>query len=141
MPPNATLLDRARNRPMTVLLLVVFAIAVIAFQLGDTASLKMQAWDESRLAVNAIEMMMTGERVVTTYGFQPDLWNTKPPLVINLMAWSMQLFGPNFFAMRLPSALAACATVFLVVAFTRRVTGSLGCAFAAGRLLITAQSF
>jgi len=122
--------------------LVAFLIAVlIIWQFGDIGRTPLQAWDESRLAVNAIEMLMTGERFVTTYGFHVDLWSTKPPLAVNLMAWSMELFGPTAIAARLPSAIAACATVVVVTASVRRITGSFGCGLAAGALLATAPSF
>ena len=46
----------------------------------DIAERPIALWDESRLAVNALEMRQRGFSLVTTYGFAPDLWNTKPPL-------------------------------------------------------------
>ena len=116
-------------------------VALFVFQLADTFWLKLQYWDESRLAVNAIEMLRTGDRFVTSYGFAPDLWNTKPPLVVNLMALSMQVFGGTVFALRLPSALSACACVLLVAWFVRRATGSLATGVAAGILLAGSSLF
>jgi 4-amino-4-deoxy-L-arabinose transferase-like glycosyltransferase len=67
-------------------------------------------WDEARLANNALEMAQHGLSIVTTYGGAPDHWNTKPPLLIWLMAASMRVFGSNEWALRLPSVLAALAT-------------------------------
>ena len=116
-------------------------VLLALFLFGDVATLPMELWDESRLAVNAVEMAMTGERLVTTYGFQPDLWNTKPPLVINLMAWSGQAFGFTTAALRLPSAIAAFVTVLLLGWLVRRVTGSLGAALAAAVLLAASPGF
>jgi 4-amino-4-deoxy-L-arabinose transferase-like glycosyltransferase len=138
MPPP---IASAGHRLRTWLLLVVSAIVLVAWQCLDLGWAPLQAWDESRLAVNAIEMLDTGARLATTYGFTPDLWNTKPPLAINLMAWSMAAFGPTEFALRLPAALAACATVAMVVWFVRRVTASTACAIGAGVLLATAPLF
>ncbi len=132
------MIGAARRSTVSTLFLLV---ALFAFQLADTFWLKLQYWDESRLAVNAIEMLRTGDRLVTTYGFAPDLWNTKPPLVVNLMALSMQLFGENVFALRLPSALSACACVLLVAWVVRRVTGSLATGVAAGVLLAGSSLF
>lgn len=129
------------GRLKTAVLLAVLLVALLAWQLGDLDRTALQEWDESRLAVNAIEMLLRGDRLVTTYGFHPDLWNTKPPLAINLMAGSMALLGPTALAARLPAALAACATVVLVVVAVRRVTGSLGCGVAAGVLLAAAPAF
>lgn len=139
MRPNPAVAPEGRFR--TAIMLVVLAVALLVWQLGDLDRTALQEWDESRLAVNAIEMMLTGERLVTTYGFHPDLWNTKPPLAVNLMAWSMALLGPTALAARLPAALAACATVVLVGVAIRRITGSLGCGVAAGVLLTAAPLF
>jgi 4-amino-4-deoxy-L-arabinose transferase-like glycosyltransferase len=137
----ATVVPDRRAKVMAAAALVVFAVLVVVFQLARLGRSPLEAWDESRLAVNAYEMLHSGERLVTTYGYLPDLWNTKPPLAINLMAWSLQLFGPTAFAVRLPAALAACATAVLVVLFVRRATGSLGCGLAAGALLASAPTF
>ena len=98
-------------------------------------------WDESRLAVNAMEMYLTGPGLVTTYNFAPDLWNTKPPLMIWLMTTSMKLFGPSEWALRLPSALAALATVAVVMLFSWRLTRSAGAAVLACVLLLASRGF
>ncbi len=129
------------GRRLEVLAFVAFAITVTAFFLGDIATLPMRMWDESRLAVNAAEMAITGQHLVTTYGFAPDLWNTKPPLLINIMAWSIELFGFNTFALRLPSALAGIGTVLITVQFVRWATGSLSWGVVAGVLLGTSTAF
>lgn len=129
------------RRRLEVVALTAFAVVVAAFFLADIATLPMRIWDESRLAVNAAEMVISGQHLVTTYGFAPDLWNTKPPLLINIMAWSFQLFGFNTFALRLPSALAAVATVLITIGFVRRMTGSLGWALVAGVLLGASSGF
>jgi len=42
----------------------------------------LQLWDEARLAVNATEMLQSGDWLVTRYDGSSDLWNTKPPLLI-----------------------------------------------------------
>ena len=127
--------------PLEQLCLAVLAAVVLAFFLADLSALPMRIWDESRLAVNAAEMVLTGHRLVTTFGFTPDLWNTKPPLAINLIALSFQLFGFNTFALRLPSALAAIATLVLVVGFMRAVTRSLGWGLVAGLVLGASSGF
>lgn len=98
-------------------------------------------WDESRLAVNALEMNLRGWSLVMTYGFAPDLWNTKPPLLIWLMNASMMLFGQSELALRLPSMAAALGTLLVVFAFVRRVTHSLGAAALAMFLLSSSVAF
>ncbi|PZN93028.1 MAG: hypothetical protein DCF31_13985 [Alphaproteobacteria bacterium] len=123
------------------LVAAVLVTMLFAFVLTDITWLDLNTWDESRLAVNAIEMLANGNRLVPTYGFAPDLWNTKPPLMVNLMATAMQLLGPSYFALRLPSALAMAATVVLLAWYTGRTTRSPGTGIAAGVLLASAQGF
>ena len=111
------------------------------FLLADLGSYPIVLWDESRLAVNAIEMYLTGPGLVTTYNFEPDLWNTKPPLLIWLMTASMTLFGASEWALRLPSALAALGTVAVTMVFTWRLTRSAAAAVLACALLVASPGF
>ncbi len=104
-------------------------------------SAPIELWDESRNVVNALEMQRTGLSLVTQYGFQPDLWNTKPPLMIWLMVLSAHLFGSSIWALRLPALLAGFATVALVVDFTWRITRSRLTAALAGLLLAASSGF
>jgi 4-amino-4-deoxy-L-arabinose transferase-like glycosyltransferase len=98
-------------------------------------------WDESRLAVNALEMNQRGWSLVTTYGFAPDLWNSKPPLMIWLMNASMTLFGRSELALRLPAMLAALGTLLVVFGFVWRVTRSVAAAALAMILLAASAAF
>lgn len=98
-------------------------------------------WDESRVASNALEMSRTGFSLITTYQFKPDLWNTKPPLLIWLIAGSIRLFGPSEWAVRLPSYLASLATVALVMRFAWRLTGSTFVTVCAVALLALSSGF
>ena len=112
-------------------------LACAAFMFFDVRTTPIVRWDESRMAVNALEMHLSGRlRLVTTYGFQPDLWNTKPPLLIWLMDLSMSVFGVSEWSVRLPSELASLGTLALVMSFTRRVTRS-PWASALGAVLLT----
>ncbi len=98
-------------------------------------------WDESRLAVNAIEMRATGLSLVTTYGFRPDLWNTKPPLLIWLMTLCMSVFGPSEGVLRIPSALATLGSAAVVMGFTWKLTRTPFAPITAGVLLLTTRGF
>jgi 4-amino-4-deoxy-L-arabinose transferase-like glycosyltransferase len=135
--PRAAL--RAFPRGGAAILLVLLAAAFFLFV--GRASAPIILWDESRNVVNALEMKRSGLGLVTTYGFAPDLWNTKPPLLIWLMTASVSLFGASEWALRLPSALAALATVLIVMLFTRRVTGSAATAALAGAMLTLSPGF
>ncbi|WLI88885.1 GtrA family protein [Massilia sp. R2A-15] len=88
--------------------------AVLLYRLGAAP---VAIWDESRLANNAIEMAQHGLSLVTTYDGVPDHWNTKPPLLIWLMALSIRLLGANEWALRLPSVLAAFGTASMLYWF------------------------
>ena len=79
--------------------------------------------------------------LVTHYRGQPDLWNTKPPLLVWLQALSLHTFGYSEWAFRLPSALAALALVVLVAAFARRWLGGPLAGLLAGLALLSSKGF
>jgi 4-amino-4-deoxy-L-arabinose transferase-like glycosyltransferase len=124
---------------------VVAGVAILAFTalfIGfDIGGRPLGLWDESRLAVNALEMSQRGFSLVTTYGFAPDLWNTKPPLLIWLMAGGIKLSGAQEWAIRLPSLLAALATLALTLRFAWRLTRSLLVMATAGLSLVLSAGF
>jgi 4-amino-4-deoxy-L-arabinose transferase-like glycosyltransferase len=93
---------------------VAVAGILLFYRLG---SAPLYVWDEARLANNALEMSQNGISLVTTYAGAPDHWNTKPPLLVWLMALSIKSFGPTEFSVRLPSVLAALLTSVMVFAF------------------------
>jgi 4-amino-4-deoxy-L-arabinose transferase-like glycosyltransferase len=120
---------------------VAFLVLAALFLTSDIALHPLVLWDESRLAVNALEMSQRGFSLITTYGFKPDLWNTKPPLLIWLEAGSIRLFGPSEWALRLPSVLAALATVALVMRFSWRLGHSRFVALAAPTMLLLSPGY
>jgi 4-amino-4-deoxy-L-arabinose transferase-like glycosyltransferase/putative flippase GtrA len=93
---------------------VAVTLIVVLYRLSAAP---IELWDEARLANNAVEMYHTGLSLITTYNWAPDHWNTKPPLLIWLMAISMKLVGLNELGVRLPSVLATFATAALVYWF------------------------
>lgn len=127
-----------RARPLVAICALA---ACAAFLFVGANNVPIILWDESRLAVNALEMHLRGFSLVTTYEFAPDLWNTKPPLLVWLMNVSMDVFGPTEFAVRTPSYLAAIGTLALVLAFTRRMTRSLSAGVVAAGFLALSLGF
>lgn len=101
--------------------LAALLLALLYFPLfSHLDSLPIRIWDEARLAKNALHMYNTGELIVTYFDGAPDLYNTKPPLLIWLMAGLMKIFGPTELAVRLPSAIAALLTAASLVWFSIR---------------------
>lgn len=125
----------------TVLVGALILLLSTAFLFIDRATLPIQLWDESRNIVNALEMHRDGLGLVTTYGGAPDLWNTKPPLLIWLMAGSVGIFGPSEWALRLPSMVAALGTISLLFWFVRRTTGSTVNAALSAALLVLSPAY
>ena len=105
----------------------------------DTLSLRL--WDESRRGVSAIEMAEGGSWLTPTFEGQPDLYGTKPPLLIWLQATFMKVLGYNELAVRLPSALAGLATVLLLVWFSRRHLQRPLAGYLAGLILLTSKGY
>lgn len=121
-----------------VILLTLVIILPVFAHLTD---MPVELWDESRLANNAFEMLQTGNLWVTTYDYRPDMWNTKPPLMIWLMSLSMKVFGTGELGIRMPSALAAICTFFLVFWFTNKTSGNKRTAFIAAFVLVTTGGY
>jgi 4-amino-4-deoxy-L-arabinose transferase-like glycosyltransferase len=134
-------MTRRAHVARTGMLLCTALLTAALFMFVDRRTTPIILWDESRLAINAFEMFESGWSLTTTYGFEPDLWNTKPPLMIWLMAASIHAFGPSELALRLPSMMAALGTLGTVFWFTNRVTRSLRSATLALVLLATSVGF
>jgi 4-amino-4-deoxy-L-arabinose transferase-like glycosyltransferase len=124
----------------TLLALAILVLSA-AFLFIDRSMMPIQLWDESRNIVNALEMRETGSWLVTTYAGAPDLWNTKPPLLIWLMAASVGVFGPSEWALRLPSMIAALGTLAILFWFVRRTTGSVTNAALTAVLLVLSPAY
>jgi 4-amino-4-deoxy-L-arabinose transferase-like glycosyltransferase len=124
------------------IILTVLALLLIGSPLAyDLGALPIQSWDEARQAVNSLEMLRSGGQwLITTFDHQPDLWNTKPPLLIWLQAMSIGVLGPTEVAVRLPSLFASLGVVVLLYLGGRRV-GHPGIGLLAGALLVTMPGY
>lgn len=123
-------------------LLTGLALLALCFPLAfDLGRAPVQVWDEARQAANAFELRHAGGQwLVTTFAHRPDLWNTKPPLLIWLQALSIAAFGPTPLAVRLPTLLATVGTVGLLYGAGRQL-GRPGLGLLAGALLITMPGY
>lgn len=119
----------------------VMILIIIIIIFGYLGYHPIKLWDESRLVANAVEMLHDGDLVVTHYEGEPDMWNTKPPLMIWLQVFFMKLFGVNEWSARLPSALAALFTMCLLLMFTIRYMKSYWLGLIASLILATTGGY
>jgi 4-amino-4-deoxy-L-arabinose transferase-like glycosyltransferase len=98
-------------------------------------------FDESRTALNSLAISQNGNYIVTYINQQPDMWNTKPPLFFWIQSFSIQLFGLNAFALRIPSALFGLGTCLLVFLFSAKYLQNKWIGFLAVLVLITSQGY
>lgn len=80
-------------------------------------------WDESRHGVNAYEMLKEGNLIKSTYLYETDYYNLKPPLSMWAIMISMTFLGKSVFAMRLPSVLCYLVLACCVAVFARKRYG------------------
>jgi 4-amino-4-deoxy-L-arabinose transferase-like glycosyltransferase len=104
-------------RQQSLAFIVVLAASAIAFFFG-LGGLGFLGPDEPRYAEVAREMFVSGDYISTR--LCGCLWFEKPVLLYWMSAAGYHLFGVNELAARLPSALAALATVVLLYAALRR---------------------
>ncbi len=99
-----------------LLVLLLMAVYFPLFLHMDYMPFRM--WDESIMANNALEMSKSHHYIVATIFGEPDMGNTKPPLLLWCMQPFIKLLGFNEISIRMPSALAAlglCLYLFFVL--------------------------
>lgn len=104
-------------------------------------SLSIRVWDESLYACNALEMWENGNWIVKYLLGKPDMWNTKPPLIIWTQVLSFKIFGVNELAFRLPVALLSACAGFLLIYFSKKEYGRYLPGFLAACILVTTPGF
>jgi len=129
-----------RGEPKWLMLLVLGVIAYFPLFLHFD-SMPLRLWDEIRLAWNAYEMMHNGEPFVTYFQGAPDMWNTKPPLLIWIEALSFSVLGPSEFSFRLPSVIAAFLTCYFLFRTTSNNMAAPWMGFIAVLLLVTTDGY
>lgn len=133
-------MPRLKNASLWIGLLLVLLIGVFPLFVRLDA-LSLRQWDEARRAVNAFEMYENGNWIVTHFDGEPEMWGTKPPLLIWLQTTCMHLFGVGELAVRLPSALAGLATAFLLFFFSRSVLKKPEVGLLAVLILLTSRGY
>jgi 4-amino-4-deoxy-L-arabinose transferase-like glycosyltransferase len=121
MSPNHANIYRA-----LLIATVMVGIAVFFWGLG---SIPFLSFNEARRAIPATNMITQGDWLLPR--LNGELYITKPPLLYWLSATVSLVFGVvNEWTARIPSALSACATAWLVYSFTRRHLGEWSALFA-----------
>lgn len=120
----------------------IIVLGLVIFQIFENLGYnKLKVWDESRSAVNAIEMMQSGNYLVPTFNGTPDYWNSKPPLSIWAKVISIKIFGINEFAVRFPSALAGTILILLLILFSHYYLKNIYAGLIATLVLIGSYGF
>ncbi len=112
--PSQITIDHLRDRRIFWTCLILFVLSAIWPFFMALDSLPLRIWDEARQAVNAYEMLHNGNWLVTHFYGEPDMWSTKPPLLIWLQVFFFRILGPGELALRLPSAIAAFLMCFFL---------------------------
>lgn len=120
-----------------------FILAALIYMpiFGFLDTIPIRIWDEARQAINAYEMLNNGNFLVTHYEGSPDMWNTKPPLLVWTQTVFMKTIGVNELAVRLPSALAVLFTCISLLIFSFRYFKNHWFGIAAVLVLITSKGF
>ena len=134
-------MNKSTHSIVTYCIYFLFAILVLYPLLEFLNALPLYLWDESRQAANAIEMFTNHNWLVTYYNGSPDMWNTKPPLLIWLQVLSMHIFGLTTSALRAPSVIAAFATILSLFFFLKKETNNIWIAFFSGIVLVALPGF
>jgi 4-amino-4-deoxy-L-arabinose transferase-like glycosyltransferase len=121
-------------------LLIALLISIPIF--GNLNVWPIRIWDESRLVVNAYQMMQDNDWIVTHYwDNSPDMWNTKPPLLIWCQVLCMKIMGIGELAIRSPSAIAAFLTCISLLILSVRYLKDFMFGFIAVIVLITSLGY
>lgn len=122
---------------LAALFLVLIGLPLF-LHLGE---LPVQVWDEARVAVSAQEFPQAPHWLVPTFEGEPDMWSTKPPLMVWLVYAFNQWLGPGEWALRLPSAIAGLLTCLTLVFVSGRVLRNRGIGMLAALILVTATGY
>ncbi|MBD5545393.1 MAG: hypothetical protein HDR01_14430 [Lachnospiraceae bacterium] len=98
-------------------------------------------WDEARHGVNAYEMYKEGNLIRSTYLYETDYYNLKPPLSMWCIMILFAIFGTNVFALRAYSALCYVILSIAVGCFVKRKYGRLEALFTLGFLAANTTPF
>ena len=121
-----------------IVCLGVLCYYIFIFRL-DAFPLRM--WDEARNSINALEMLKTKNIFVTYFNGSPDMWNTKPPLLIWIIAGLFKFLGISELSVRLPSAIAASSVVIAIYLFSKKILNERWIGLVGALILVSSMGF
>lgn len=101
---------------VVLIIALILPIFNLFYKLGTGT---IQDWDEARHGVTAYEMIKNNNFLVSTYGYNVDYYNLKPPLGMWAIALFYKIFGYKVFALRFFSALSSFLTILIVSKFLK----------------------
>lgn len=129
------------NHGSTILKALLFVLVIYCpffLHLGD---MPIRVWDEARQVANTLEMERNGNYLVTHFEGQPEMWNTKPPLLIWFQLFFLKLIGNEELAFRLPSAIAGFLTTLTIILLFAGYLKSYWFGFITVVVLVTANGY
>lgn len=132
--------DKHKNIIFWILFSILMGLIIFScfFKLSYS---KIDNYDEARHGVNAYEMYMSKDFIVTTYGYDIDYWNLKPPLSEYLICIGYRLVGFNALGLRLYSAIAMTICAFAIGMFLKKNIGRIASICALLAFLATNQLY
>ncbi len=129
-------LAEAKTYKRLLILTILIALVIFFYGLGNIA---LMSFNEARRALPEREMLETGDWLLPH--LNGELYITKPPLLYWIVVTIAQVFGSvNEWVVRLPSALAASATAYMVYQFALKKFGAWPALFAL-QILIANTTF
>lgn len=118
--------------------LLIFSAVFFCYDLGKFPILQ---WDEARYVNNSVEILQHGHWLDFRMDGEIDTWNFKPPLVLWLQVWSMEVWGATEWGVRFPTVLAGIGITGLLFWFGLRVLRSPLTGLVAGLFFLASGGF
>ncbi len=141
--PNNRFFRIRISRFLNIYTLAYVALAALVYTIlfAHLERIPLQIWDEAHRAVNAQEILKNNQWLVITFDGTPDLYGTKPPMLVWLQAVFMKLFGIGELAVRLPSALAGLGLCLLIFISLKKDLRATWVSFIAVLVLLSSWGF
>lgn len=139
---HLTSMDKATQAKVVIALKIIFFCVLVYFPFFlHLDKLPIRVYDEARLAVSAFEMSENGNFLVPYHNNEPDMWSTKPPIMIWLQVFFIKLLGVGELAIRLPSAIAAFLTTVVLMVFSVKYLKSYWLGIISVLVLVTSYGY